>query len=98
MKKDPKNEKIFQDIGKLMGRLVSVLIVLFDPSLVFIAGYLGDLYPYYKSYLLAEVNARCFLSMERGTKIIPRGSSSINIYTGISDVIYHHWLPLCTQE
>jgi len=86
-------QTISEKIGRLAGRLATILINLFDPDLFFVGGYISDLPVSIRSFFLEEVDLRCAKSRERGIKINFDQNDSEGIFIGISNTIYNGWSP-----
>ncbi|MBQ1476553.1 MAG: ROK family transcriptional regulator [Erysipelotrichaceae bacterium] len=92
--KKEKALKVTEETGTYLGRLVSVLIYLFDPQVVYIGGNIPVLYPYMKESMMKEVRGRCVLWDENSiAKILPDLTSNERIIIGISERICSKWLP-----
>jgi len=84
---------IGERVGRLSGKLATILINLFDPDLFFIGGYITDLPVNIEPYLLEEIDLRCARSRARGLKVQCDKNDSESIFIGISDTIYKGWNP-----
>lgn len=92
-KKAEKVEGLFKYLGKLLGQVASILINLFDPYSFYITGFITDIFQYLEPYFWKEVQGRCQESLSRNLpiKVCPYDWS--DVYIGISDTLYHRWLP-----
>lgn len=77
--------------GVLMGKLISVLINLFDPSVLYIGGDIAAVYPYIQNDIQQELARRCLLGGEDDLKIRTDLKSDETINVGISEEIYNNW-------
>jgi len=84
---------VAERVGRLAGKLATILINLFDPELFFIGGYIAELPAPIEPYILEEIDLRCSRSRERGLKIQCDKNDTENIFIGISDTIYKGWNP-----
>ena len=89
----PEQQKFFQDRGNRLGKLLSLLINLFDPSSLYIGGPSMECYEHLKPYVLTQLDCRSSLNIERGLEICYDPDSVQTIETGICQLIYNNWLP-----
>ena len=90
----PDTQALSQEIGTEMGKLISILINLFDPSYFGLSGYIIDIIDCIKSYMYDEVDSRCALSIKRGLKIDIYQTVFGSIYSGIGNALYESWNPV----
>lgn len=86
-------QMFFQDRGSRLGKLLSLLVNLFDPSVLYIGGPSMDRYEELKPYVLTQLDCRSLVNMERGLKIHHDQDSVQTIELGICQLIYDNWLP-----
>lgn len=79
--------------GRLLGQVASILINLFDPSDFYVTGYITDIFPLLADAFWQEVRSRSADSLKLNLNLhIPECLWS-DVYIGISDAMYHRWLP-----
>lgn len=88
---NPQALRLAQQNGVLMGKLISVLINLFDPSVLYIGGDIAAVYPYIQNDIQQELARRCLLGGEDDLKIRTDLKSDETINVGISEEIYNNW-------
>lgn len=86
-------QEFFQDRGNRLGKLLSLLINLFDPSSLYIGGPSMEHYEDLKPYVLSQLNCRSSVNIERGLEIYYDRDSVQTIEMGICQLIYENWLP-----
>ena len=73
--------------------VASILINLFDPSDFYVTGYITDIFPLLADAFWQEVRSRSADSLKLNLNLhIPECLWS-DVYIGISDAMYHRWLP-----
>ncbi len=84
---------VAERVGRLAGKLATILINLFDPELFYVGGYIMDFPAPIEPYMRDEIDLRCARSRDRGLKIQCDKNDMKNIFIGISDTIYKGWNP-----
>ena len=85
---------VAEEIGPLTGKLMSILINMFDPEALFLGGFIADLPIEIDKYIEDELHMRCIKSMERGLVPVYDDNDPRNIFIGIGDTVYKEWSPI----
>lgn len=86
-------QNFFQDRGRRLGKLLALLVNLFDPSALYIGGPSMGCYEDLRPYVLPQLDCRSSVNMERGLKLYYDQDSVQTIELGICQLIYDNWLP-----
>lgn len=93
--KHPNLEKEFLEEKSLyLGRLLSVMISIFDPAMVFLGGKGAELFQIMQPYLMDTVKQRNPFAFSEGIQVCWDQDSTQTLYEGIAQVVYSHWNPL----
>lgn len=92
-----KTEQILCRVGSLMGQLATILINMFDPEVLYISGYIVDIFDKLRPYFDKETQFRCSMLLDKGLKIETLWHQSLSneqVYKGLSDALYELWYPI----
>lgn len=92
-----KTEQILRRVGSLMGQLATILINMFDPEVLYISGYIVDIFDKLRPYFDKETQSRCSMLLDKGLKIETLWHHSLSneqVYKGLSDALYELWYPI----
>lgn len=91
--KQDKALAVVKENAVIMGRLISILINLFDPCVVYIGGaasaVFDELYPIIKP----EVDKRLVVNRNRDIEIKVDKESDYTIITGAAEMVFERWMP-----
>ena len=87
-------QRLLEDRGRKLGELISILVNLFDPSVLYVGGSGLVEYPSLAPYVEQVLRARSAMIMERGLPIVHDTNSLQTIEQGIIQVTYEKWAPL----
>ena len=88
---------LLQDRGEKLGELISILINLFDPSVVYVGGSAMDEFEHLKPYVDRVLQSRSSMAIARHLSIVHDTDSLQTIEQGINQVIYEKWDPLAVR-
>ena len=83
----------FDYLGRLLGQVASILINLFDPYDFYITGFITDMFPLIAESFWKEVRGRSAECLNTKLQIKVKECNWSDVFIGISDAIYHRWLP-----
>lgn len=75
----------------LLGKLSSVLVNLFDPSVLYLGGEVAQIYEFIRDGLCAVMERRCLPDSLRELEILADTKSDDTINVGICEEIYNNW-------
>ena len=84
---------LLEHLGRLLGQVASILINLFDPSDFYVTGYITDIFPLIENAFWQEVRGRSEDSLKLNLNLCIPECLWSDVYIGISDAMYHRWLP-----
>lgn len=94
----PETEKEFLEEKSLyLGRLLSVMISIFDPAMVFLGGKGAGLFNIIEPSLIEIVKQRNPFAFNEGIQVRWDQDSTQTLYEGIAQVVYEHWMPLSSH-
>jgi len=79
--------------GSLLGQTASILINLFDPNDFYVTGFITDIFPLLADSFWRELRGRSSEAIANGLQVSIEACSWSDVYIGISDAMYHRWLP-----
>lgn len=91
---DPAYRGFLREKGELIGKVLSILIDLFDPQQVFIGGEIADIFPQIQPYMEDVIRRHCFTVWERILPVQCDPQSSISMILGLNHVMCERWEPL----
>lgn len=91
-------QRLLQDRGEKLGELMSILVNLFDPTILCVGGRAFSEFEAISPYVLPILERRAALSMKRGLQILHDANSLQTIELGINQVIYKNWNPLSSKH
>ena len=92
-KRDENAMKVVADTGFYLGKLLSVLVNLFDPSAVYIGGDIADLHAQLDTSVKETIERSCGNWRTRQPQIVWDENSEMRIHIGISERICSTWSP-----
>lgn len=87
------NQAFFQEKGQLLGRLISALVNLFDPSVLCVGGIVTDLKEHLSPILLENLKEHCPWTMGEHIEIRWDTDSDTTLLQGINQKVFDHWTP-----
>lgn len=94
IEKKPEAYRTFiEEKGTYLGILLSVLVSIFDPAIVYLGGSASNLFNVLASVVMSKLMQRCPLAYSEGLQIEWDPKSTITLYEGINETIYEHWNP-----
>lgn len=91
-------QKYLEEKGTYIGKLLRVLITLFDPATVFLGGRGTALFKLMEPYMLTLLSQTVPLSYQQGLQITWDPQSTDTLFLGITQVAYDHWTPLNSEN
>ncbi len=85
--------KVTRDNGIILGRLLSILVNLFDPGIIYIGGIVAEIFEKIEPYILEEIRNRIVVNGKREINIKP-DTSKYTIAVGAAEMVYDKWKPL----
>lgn len=83
-----------QEKGQLMGKLLSVLIDLFDPQAVFVGGEISSIFEQIRPYAEEAIYNHCFMVRDRILPLQCDLHSDFSMILGLNYVMCEKWEPL----
>lgn len=95
----PDAQKDFLEEKSLyLGRLLSVMISIFDPAMVFLGGKGAQLFDIMQPLLINTVKQRNPFAFNKGIQVCWDQDSVQTLFEGITQVVYDHWNPLSSTS
>lgn len=91
---DPAYSEFLKVKGKLIGKVLFVLIDLFNPQQVFIGGEISDIFEQLRPYTEEVIQRHCFMVRDRILPIQCDYHSSTSMILGLNHVMCEKWEPL----
>lgn len=91
---DPAYLGFLKETGELMGKVLSVLIDLFDPQYVFVGGEITDIFEQVCPYAEKVIRKHCFMVRDRVLPLLCDKNSSVNMVLGLNYIMCQKWDPL----
>jgi len=91
--KDEKALKVISENGIIMGRLISILINLFDPNVVYIGGEISLLFEELLPIIKPEVDKRLVVNKNSNIEIKVDHKSNHTILLGAAEMVFDKWNP-----
>lgn len=91
---DPAYSDFLKAKGELIGKVLFVLIDLFNPQQVFIGGEISDIFEQLRPYTEEMIRKHCFMVRDRILPIQCDYQSSISMILGLNHVMCEKWEPL----
>ena len=88
-----KHADLLRYLGKLLGQVASIHINLFDPCDFYVTGYITDIFPLLQEEFWKEIRCRSKESIDLNLNLRVQEYTWSDVYIGISDAMYHRWLP-----
>lgn len=85
---------LYEDRGKKLGRLLSVLVNIFDPQMVYIGGSGFKNYNLFQPWVMSVLESQSSIAIENGLHIEHDKQSSDTVQCGINQLIYENWIPV----
>ncbi|MFV0497552.1 MAG: ROK family protein [Candidatus Fimivivens sp.] len=79
--------------GDLLGILISILINLFDPSVLYIGGAAAQLQDLLEPRIFTQIQNRCRWTLEENFALIWDKNSATTLLNGINQKVYEQWMP-----
>ena len=90
---EKKATEVLQENGKLIGLLLSILSNIFDPSAVYIGGFIGRLFPYLFPYIMDEMTGRLTIKGYFSIPVFYCDNSDGLIIEGGVETVFRAWQP-----
>lgn len=94
---NPAYAEFLREKGELIGKVLFVLIDLFNPQQVFIGGEIADIFEHIRPYTEEVIRKHCFMVRDRILPIQCDCQSSVNMVLGLNHVMCEKWEPLNGQ-
>ena len=91
---DPKYADFLREKGALIGKVLYVLIDLFNPQSVFIGGDIVDIFEQLRPYAKEVIQNHCFMIRDRILPIQCDNQSSVSMILGLNHAMCEKWEPL----
>lgn len=85
--------KVMEENGRLFGRLVSVLVNLFDPQTVYVGGITSPIFDFLSPWLMEEAAARQTVKGKYPLQIVNSPDDEKLIFKGCSELVLAGWKP-----
>lgn len=94
---NPAYSEFLREKGELIGKVLFVLIDLFNPQQVFIGGEIADIFEQIRPYAENVIRKHCFMVRDHILPIQCDFQSSVNMVLGLNHVMCEKWEPLNGQ-
>ncbi len=84
--------KVIKEEACLLGKVISILINLFDPQILFVGGIVDEIYDYIYPYTLEETKKRVLLSNYRDINIKKTIDKDKLIFIGCNQLVFENWI------
>lgn len=91
---DPRYTDFLREKGALIGKVLYVLIDLFNPQKVFIGGDIVDIFEQLRPYAEEAIQNHCFMIQNRILPIQCDNQSSVSMILGLNHAMCEKWEPL----
>lgn len=91
-------QMLIADRGKKLGKLLSVIINLFDPGILYIGGNAMVDFDRLVPNVMSVLQKHSHMSLKRGLKILHDSNSTHTIEKGINQIVYENWFPLSKKH
>lgn len=95
---DEKAMRLCWHNGLLLGKLASVLVNLFDPSMLYVGGEIAQIFDYLREPFRKELDARSLVAKAGRLDVLCDTNSDDTINVGISEQICQKWSETVLQE
>ncbi|MBU3114746.1 ROK family protein [Clostridium lacusfryxellense] len=85
--------EVIVENGKLFGKLISILVNIFDPKIVYMGGITERIFGYLYPSMIEEVQSRCSLDKFHNFSVCNSKSYKNLIYQGCSELTIKQWVP-----
>lgn len=85
--------QVVEENGKLFGKLISVLINIFDPKTVYLGGIASEIFNELYPYIIQEVKMRVMVNQFSGFSICNGKDYERSIFQGCCELIIKQWRP-----
>ncbi len=89
--------KVIAENGKLLGRLIAVLVNIFDPEAIYIGGIIEPLFDSLFPHLMSEVKSRIILNRLRDVPVFLGPDYETLLFRGCSEMVFNEWTPQVTK-
>ncbi|AEE97901.1 ROK family transcriptional regulator [Mahella australiensis] len=90
----PEAMNVIQENGIILGQLVSILVNLFDPALIYMGGVIAPIYDKLYPFIIDEVKKRLLIPNDREIMIECDENSDYTIFKGSVERLLNMWDPL----
>lgn len=84
---------VIEENGKLLGKLVSVLVNLFDPEAIYIGGIVEKIFDYLHPHIIKEAKSRIIVNHLREIPVYASVDYESLIFMGCSEIVLSEWNP-----
>ncbi len=88
---------VIRENGILIGKLLSVMMNIFDPDAIYIGGIIEPLFEDLYPYIMEETRNRIIVSSLRNVAIYCSPNHEQLIYQGCGEMVFSHWKPTFTK-
>jgi predicted NBD/HSP70 family sugar kinase len=85
---------VIRENGILIGKLLSIMINIFDPDAIYIGGIIEQLYDDLYPYIIEETRSRIIVSSLRKVTVYCSPNYEQLIYQGCGEMVFSHWKPI----
>jgi len=83
--------EIVEHEGRLLGKVISILVNIFDPSIVYIGGIIDEIYEYIYACADAEAKKRTLMNDYRNVEIARTIDKNDLIFIGCNQLVFENW-------
>jgi predicted NBD/HSP70 family sugar kinase len=93
----PEALSVIAENGKLIGRLISVLVNIFDPEVIYIGGITESIFDYLYPHVMSEAKSRIIVNQMRDVSVFSSRDYETLIFRGCSEMVFDEWKPQVTK-
>lgn len=94
---NPAYKSFLLEKGELIGKVLSVLIDLFDPQRIFIGGEITDIYEQIRPSIESPIRQHCFMVRDTILPLNCDYDSATNMMLGVNQIMFEKWEPLSNE-
>lgn len=83
--------EVVEHEGMLLGKVISILANIFDPSIVYIGGIIDDIYDYIYPFANSEMKKRTLMNNYRNIEIARTIDKNNLIFIGCNQLVFENW-------